>query len=197
MHTAAEIGLPMPLVSAALQVYQAGIHAGWARDDDSTLWRLYLPGHSEDAIYQQTLPSRPITRHKNVEIQDIADIFAGVHLATSAEAMRFVHAVGLDADLMYEIICNAAGSNAQFVQSVPQMNNDPISLKDADGSAGVCDRLVSKLFQCVLIELDSNKVLQRRAVFKANSIGAALPIASIALQMLLIDLASPESERGD
>jgi hypothetical protein len=77
------------------------------------------------------------------------------------------------------------------------MNNDPISLKDADGSAGVCDRLVSKLFQCVLIELDSNKVLQRRAVFKANSIGAALPIASIALQMLLIDLASPESERGD
>jgi 3-hydroxyisobutyrate dehydrogenase len=140
---AAEIQLPMPLVSAALQVYQSAIHARWTNDDDSTLWRLYLNGHGDDAIYRQTVPAPPISKSDKFDNQDIVDIFAGVHLAASIEAIRFVHALGLDADIMFDIISNAAGSNAQFVQSVPQMRRDAPSLRDVQGSQVTCERLVS------------------------------------------------------
>lgn len=175
MNYAAIIGHPMPLVSTALQVYQAAIHAGWSSNDDSTLWRLYLNNNNsnnnqdKNTIHQQALPNSPIKRNNDFNNQDIVDIFTGVHLAASAEAMRFVQAVGLDTDVMYDIIKGAAGSNRMFIECVPEMKRGAYSLKDVQGSKIVCEKL-------------------RDVVAKGNSTGAALPVASAALQTMLREL---------
>lgn len=130
-------------MAAAEQVYLAGVDAGWAKDDDSTLWRLYLPGYPEDAVYQMTKPeSSLIPRNGSITAQDIVDIFAGGHLATAAEAMGFTEAVGLDTTVMYDIISKAAGSNTQFVDHVPKMKKPSWSLRDVPEAKDVMRRLV-------------------------------------------------------
>ena len=138
----------MPLVSIAMQVYKAAIGNGWECDDDSTLWRLYLHGYGDDAMHQQSFHPFPIAKNADVESQDIIDVFAGVHLAASVEAMILIHAIKLDADIMFDVISNAAGSNTQFVQSVPRMGKQAPFLRDVKGSKDVCERLAS--FDCLI-----------------------------------------------
>lgn len=137
----------MFLTATAEQVYLAGMHAGWAKDDDSTLWRLYLPGYPEDIIHQLTAPEQGdeavVERNEIIAIQDIIDIFAGGHLAAAVEAMGFTEAVGLDTGVMYDIISKAAGSNKQFVDNVPSMKKPSWSLGDVPAAKEVGKRLVS------------------------------------------------------
>lgn len=135
------MSFPIFLISAAEQVYRAGIHAGWAKDDDSTLWRLYLQGYPDDLVYQQTKNS-VMPREESITVQDIIDIFAGGHLAASAEALGFTEAVGLNTDMIYDIISKAAGSNIQFVDCVPKMKKPTWSLKDVGSAKSVGQRLV-------------------------------------------------------
>ena len=96
---------------------------------------------TKDSKSAQTFP-----RNETIQTQDIIDVFAGVHLAASAEAMGFTEAVGLDTDIMYDIISKAAGSNTQFVKCVPKMVKPRWSLRDVPGAQGVKDRLVSLSF---------------------------------------------------
>lgn len=135
----------MTLVATAEQVYIAGNHAGWSKDDDSTLWRLFMPGYPVDTIHQMTKPqgSELIARQNAITVQSIVDIFAGGHLATAVEAMGFTEAIGLDTDVMYGIICQAAGSNKQFVDQVPNMKKPTWTLRDVPAAKDVCARLVS------------------------------------------------------
>ncbi|CAK7235654.1 hypothetical protein SBRCBS47491_009368 [Sporothrix bragantina] len=156
VNTSRTVAFPVFLVATAEQVYQACIHAGWARDDDSTIWRLYLPDQPFDYIHQCT--KRPNDSHRSsmsggqdededssdITIQDIVNIFAGGHLATAAEAMGFTEAVGLDTAVMYDIISKAAGSNWQFVENVPKMKTPTWSLRDVPSAPEVGRRLVSK-----------------------------------------------------
>lgn len=83
-----------------------------------------------------------IARQESVTVQDIIDIFAGGHLATAVEAMGFTEAIGLDTDVMYGIICQAAGSNRQFVDHVPKMKKPTWTLRDVPEAKDVCRRLV-------------------------------------------------------
>lgn len=137
------MSFPVPLVAAAEQFYIACIHAGWAKDDDSTSWRLYLPRYPEDTIHQMTKETQTLVpRNGAITIQDIIDIFVGVHLATSAEAMGFTEAVGMDTGVMYDIISKAAGSNWQFVEHVPRMKKPTWSLRDVPAAEAVSLRLV-------------------------------------------------------
>lgn len=130
----------------AEQVYQAGINAGWAKEDDSTLWRLFLPNQPIDTVYQMTKhDSTLIARNEAVSVQDIIDIFVGGHLAAAAEAMGFTEAVGLDTDVMYDIISKAAGSNMQFVENVPRMKKPTWSLREVPCARDVCQRLVRRI----------------------------------------------------
>lgn len=133
-------------MATAEQIYIAGAHAGWAKDDDSTLWRLFLPGHPFDTIHRMTKDSecaQIFSRNEIIQTQDIIDIFAGVHLATSVEAMGFTEAVGLDTNTMYDIISKAAGSNTQFVDCVPKMVKPSWSLRDVPTAESIKTRLVS------------------------------------------------------
>ena len=140
------MSFPVFVVAAAEQVYQAGIHAGWATKDDSTIWRLYLPNAPEDAIYQMAKQGEQLAaRDETIKVQDIIDIFVGGHLAAAVEAMGFTEAVGLDTGVMYDIVSKAAGSNKQFVDHVPKMKKPAWSLRDVPAARGIAERLVSSV----------------------------------------------------
>ena len=80
-------------------------------------------------------------------MQDIIDIFIGGHLAATAEAMGFTEAVGLDTNVMYDIISKAAGSNTQFVENVPKMKKPTWSLKDVSAAEEVAQKLVCSFWR--------------------------------------------------
>lgn len=122
------------------------MNAGWTKDDDSSLPRLYLKGLPDDLIHQQTTPSID-PDDSAITIQDIIDIFIGVHLAVSAEALGFTEAIGLNTDVIYDIISKAAGSNVQFVEFVPHMKKPTWSLNDVESAKNTALRLVSSFSQ--------------------------------------------------
>ncbi|GME40158.1 hypothetical protein NW762_010760 [Neofusicoccum parvum] len=162
VRTAGEKSFPVPLVATAEQVYQTTVYLGWAGMDDAALWRLFLPGRSRDAIHQQTKATTDAT-HAVISLQDIEDIMVGVHLAATAESQGFTQAVGLNADQMFDIICGAAGWNVQFKRYAPKMKQGPWYLREIEESRQIGIKLA-------------------KAVAKASSIGAPLPIASAAVQ---------------
>ncbi|CAM1501032.1 Fc.00g101940.m01.CDS01 [Cosmosporella sp. VM-42] len=164
------VSFPVFLTAAAEQVYIAAINAGWAKDDDSTIWRLYLPGYPDDVMHQLTKENRfTLPRNESISVQDIIDIFSGGHLAAATEGMGFTEAVGLDTDVMYDIISQAAGSNTQFVDQVPKMKKPTWSLRDLPAAKSICERL-------------------ENALLKANSIGASMPVAAASLQLFKLHL---------
>lgn len=147
MNESRLVNFPMFLVSTAEAVYQAGIHAGWAKDDDSSLPRLYLRGYPNHIIHQLTKDDNSLVlRIDDITVQDVIDVFTGGHLAASAEALGFTEAVGLDTDVMYDIISKAAASNVQFMENAPKMKKPTWSLKDVDTASDVGRRLVSRAF---------------------------------------------------
>lgn len=130
--------------SAAEQVFEAGIYAGWAKEDDSTLWRLYLSHYPEDTIYQMTKPGCNIFSHQEgFSVQDVIDIFAGAHLALSLETIGLSQASGLDTQVMYKIFSNAAGSCTQWIDHVPKMKGPKWDLRDVPEAKEILRRLVS------------------------------------------------------
>ncbi|CAI0641592.1 unnamed protein product [Colletotrichum noveboracense] len=138
------VSFPMFLSAAAEQVFEAGIHAGWTKQDDSTLWRLYLSQYPEDTIHQMTKPGCTlIARQDIVSIQDVIDICAGSHLAISAETMAFTDAVGLDTSVVYKIFSQAAGASTQFIEQVPKMSSPSWSLHDVSEAKGILKRMAS------------------------------------------------------
>ncbi|KAJ3542870.1 hypothetical protein NM208_g3873 [Fusarium decemcellulare] len=163
VRAAGEKSYPVPLVAMAEQVYQTAVYIGWAKVDDSALWRLYLQGHPDDAVLQQTKVD-PDRESLAVTYQDIVDIVVGVHLAATAETRGFTQAVGLDDDQMFNIICEAAGWNEQFEKYGSKMKKGPWFLREVEEAKEIGSKLA-------------------KAVRKASLIGAPLPIASVAVQM--------------
>ncbi|KAB2579707.1 putative oxidoreductase [Lasiodiplodia theobromae] len=178
------VDYPVFLTATAEQVYKAGINAGWAKDDDSTLWRLYLSGYPDDTVHQMTKPGCTlIPRQDAVSVQDIINIFVGTHLATCAETMGFTEAVGLDTAVMYQIFSKAAGASTQFIEQVPKMKKPTWSLRDVPEARDILKRMASRprVKKKVVFPLT---VKQEFSMVKASSIGAAMPIAAAAVQVL-------------
>ncbi|KAJ4252854.1 hypothetical protein NW762_010760 [Fusarium torreyae] len=172
VRTAGEKSVPVPLVATAEQIYQTTVYLGWAGMDDAALWRLYLIGQPQDSIYQATKIQSDAD--STISLQDIEDIMVGVHLAATAESRAFTQAVGLNAEQMFDIVCGAAGWNVQFERYAPQMNKGPWFLREVEESKNIGIKLA-------------------KAVAKASSIGAPLPIASAAVQVYELQI-GPLSE---
>lgn len=198
--TSLEIGFPVFLVSTAEQVYTACVHAGWGKDDDATIQRLYLADHPADLIHQQTKTPGVVPRVDSITVDVIIDIFTGVHLAVSSEAMGFTEATGLDTDVIYDIISQAAGSNVQFVKHVPEMKKPTWSLKDVASGREVGRKLVCffrdkfsarLLIPCWRVRTKlttAHFISQSDALRKANSMGQSLPVAAAASQLFHLHL---------
>ena len=103
--------------------------------------RLYLP-QSADLVHElvnapQSTKASPIT------INDIRSLMVGVHLATISEAMSFCERLGIDIDLMFDIISNAAGVSNVFLKSFAEMRRGAWSLKAVQGIDQINYHLVS------------------------------------------------------
>lgn len=105
------------------------ISAGWGREDDCVLVRLYLPSGPPDLVSQLSDGSKSFEAKSPLLVDDIKDLMIGVHLAAMSEAMSFSEHLGLDSDLMYDVVSNAAGASSVFVKSFSDMRAAKWSLK--------------------------------------------------------------------
>ncbi|CAD6592027.1 MAG: hypothetical protein ASARMPREDX12_005576, partial [Alectoria sarmentosa] len=110
--TAREEPFPLPLLAVAEQLYMSAISAGWGAEDDCVLVRLYLPGCPGLVVEQAgNKSSGPASM---ISVDEIKDLMVGVHLAAMSEAMAFCERLGIDVDLMYDVVTNAAGASRVF-----------------------------------------------------------------------------------
>ena len=133
---------PLPLLSTAEQLYLTGISAGWGKEDDCVMVRLYLPGRGDLVAKQAGVAATDAKPTSSITIETINDLMVGVHLAAVAEAMRFSQYLGLDTDLVYDIVSNAAGASAAFLTGFEEMRKGAWSLKAVTGVDRIRDKLV-------------------------------------------------------
>lgn len=74
---------------------------------------------------------------------DITDLMVGVYLATLSEAMVFCERLDIEAELMYDVVTNAAGASEVFEKYFGQMREVGWSFQGVKGAEEVRDRLVS------------------------------------------------------
>ena len=139
--TARDLKFPLPMISTAEQLYLTAVSAGWGKEDDCVLTRLYLPGRP-DLIIQNAKASNA-TQPTDLTVEDIKDLMVGVHLAGMAEAMLFCEHLGIDTDLMYDIVSNAAGASAIFSKTSADVQKGNWELRSISGAEKIRDRLVS------------------------------------------------------
>lgn len=139
--TGRDFKFPLPMVSTAEQLYVKAISAGWGKEDDCVLVRLYLPGR-EDLVEHEAKPFH-YSESPSVEVDDIRNLMTGVHLAAMTEAMSFCEHLGIDPDLMFDIVSHAAGASAIFSKCFKEMQKGKWSLKSVAGIEEVRDKLVS------------------------------------------------------
>ncbi|KAF2155022.1 hypothetical protein K461DRAFT_253198 [Myriangium duriaei CBS 260.36] len=111
---------PVPLATAAEQLYSMGNSRGLLREDDAKLVSMYLPKADAGAVAK--LKGNGTKEGKGgVTAETVADLLAGIHLAASVEAMYFCKALEVDRRVMAEIVSKAAGWCAMFTEHVPAM----------------------------------------------------------------------------
>ncbi|KAK9361715.1 6-phosphogluconate dehydrogenase [Lipomyces starkeyi] len=167
-----EVGFPLVLENTAEQLYFTGTRAGFTKDDDAGLVRLYLPSDKKDLVGQLTESATTSAGDADIAVETIIDLFAGVHLASARECMAFAKHVGMDLILLEDIINKGAGASAMFEIAVPQMLSSGIlSLKSVKEAVEVRDKL----------EL---------AIRKAEKLHQPVPMAAAALQQIYYDMAA-------
>ena len=117
------------------------ISAGWGKEDDCVMTRLYLPNRS-DLVMEQAKPSKA-SEQPQLELHDIESLLIGVHVAVISEAMPFCEKLGIDTNIMFDIVSHAAGSSVMFTRSFKDMQNQNWSLGGVPHAKMVRDQLVS------------------------------------------------------
>ncbi|KAL8923025.1 MAG: hypothetical protein Q9208_004837 [Pyrenodesmia sp. 3 TL-2023] len=135
--TAREHNYALPLLSTAEQLYLNAISAGWGAEDDCVLVRLYLP-YQPDLV--ATRAGRSSAATPTVSLKSIEAIMIAVHLVAVSEAMSFCSYLGIDVDLIYDIVSNAAGSSAVFTRHFKEVKQREWRLQ---GMVEVREKLVS------------------------------------------------------
>lgn len=139
--TIGEYDFRLPLLARSEELYQDCSALGWEREDDCVVVRLYLPGQPN--LVAEHAKSWKGQDQPRMSIDEIESLMIGVHLAVINEAMCFCEKLGIDTDLMFDIVSNAAGSSAVFVKHFQQMQEDAWLLRSVPGVFDLRDRLVS------------------------------------------------------
>ena len=138
--TSRDFRFPLPLLSTSEQLYMTAISAGWGKEDDCMLTRLYVP--DRPFLIAQQAGSFAGSQDPVVSVSDITDLMIGMHLAAMSEAMSFCERLGIDTDLMFDIVSNAAGASEVFLKSFRSMQSGTWSLESVPGAADIRDKLV-------------------------------------------------------
>ena len=116
------------------------VSAGWGGEDDCVLVRLYLPGRPD--LVTRLATQSPSFGEPLVLVSDIADLMVGVHLAAMTEAMSFCEYLGIDTNMMFDVVSNAAGASSVFSKAFSNMQGAHWSLKAVDGIQQIQTKLV-------------------------------------------------------
>ncbi|WPG99871.1 Hypothetical protein R9X50_00269100 [Acrodontium crateriforme] len=162
--TARKEQFPVPLACTAECTYLQGAQAGMLKDDDAKIVQLYLPPSQGDLVYQMTKADAMMTASYQISKDTIINLLCGIHLAASIEAMAFGKKLGVDGNLMYDIISKAAGSSGMFTKHIPSM----------------LEKDQWKLSDCPDVEEVGRKLSE--AVEKCRKINYPCPMAAAALQ---------------
>ena len=109
------------MASAAEQLYILGMSHGYTRLDDAETVKILLPPSSPSLIANLASNPNPAVASINLTISDIENLLTAIHVVAAAEAMAFGARVGLDLNVMYKIICGAAGGSKMFETRAPRM----------------------------------------------------------------------------
>ena len=189
-------GFAVPLVGVAEQLFLSAVANGWATEDDWVVVRLYLgkrPGLVVERVGRQD-----VGVGVGVSVDELTDLLIGVHLAVMSEAMGFCEVLGIDADLMFDIVNNAAGASKVFAKYFRDLKGNGWRVKGVKGVEGIRDRLVSLAAfffysfylawtTCVLLGRANSTLrvcLQMNAVAKARQQSYPLFLSTAALQEL-------------
>ena len=153
------------------------ISAGWGKEDDCVLVRLYLP-ERPDLVTQLVIQS-PSVGEPLVSVNDIVDLMVGVHLAVMTEAMSFCEYLGIDTTMMFDVVSNAAGASSVFSKAFSKMRGAHWSLKAVDGIEQIQTKLVRHPSLWLYYELN---IFQSNAVDKTFDLRYPLFLSSAALQ---------------
>jgi 3-hydroxyisobutyrate dehydrogenase-like beta-hydroxyacid dehydrogenase len=110
---------PVPMTSAAEQVYFAAVARGWGPDDDSGLVRVYTDGRE--------IHTEPHGNGSNGEdpsqakMKSVVALLKGIHLCSAAETLAFASHLGLDLDQVFELCINAAGDSKMLKSIGPDI----------------------------------------------------------------------------
>ena len=144
LGTAREMRFPVPLVGVAEQLFFSAIGNGWGAEDDCVVVRLYLDGRPGLVAERAgTLESRDDGKENGISASEIQDLLVGVHLAAMSEAMAFCEVLGIDTDLMHDIVRNAAGASRVFERYFRQMKENSWVVRGMKEVEEIRDRLVS------------------------------------------------------
>lgn len=141
--TAGEERFPLPMVAVAQQLYAGAISAGWGAEDDCVVVRLYLPG--KPGLVRERAGKAQVgdgDAGGGIAASDIEDLMVGVHLAAMSEAMSFCEHLGIDVELMRDIVSNAAGASKVFERYFGQMKKAGWGLNGVEEIEDIQDRLV-------------------------------------------------------
>ena len=180
------------MLSTAEQLYTTAISAGWGKEDDCVMTRLYLPNRP-DLVTEQVKSSKT-SETPPLQFHDIEFLLIGVHVAVISEAMAFCEKLGIDTDIMFDIVSNAAGSSVIFSHMFKNMQRENWSLK---GVLGVFD---AHTVRCQLVRILSTGThrsgvlieIQSSAVSMANVLRYPVFLSSAALQEFNRQLPRPK-----
>ncbi|KAL8949771.1 MAG: hypothetical protein Q9222_004150 [Ikaeria aurantiellina] len=144
-QTGREAKFPLPLLTTAEQLYLTAISAGWGPEDDCVIVRLYLPGQGN--LVAKRAGSASGDSSTTITWETIQDLLVGVHLASITEAMSFCEHLGVDTDLMYDIVSNAAGSTKVFEKYFERIKHNGWKLRGIAEVERIRERLDHSLFE--------------------------------------------------
>lgn len=78
-----------------------------------------------------------------ISASEIRVLLVGVHLAAMSEAMAFCEVLGIDTELMYDIVLNTAGASKVLERYFQQMKEKSWVVGGMQEVEGIRDRLVS------------------------------------------------------
>jgi 3-hydroxyisobutyrate dehydrogenase-like beta-hydroxyacid dehydrogenase len=96
---------PVPMTSAAEQVYFAGVSRRYGPDDDSGMVRVYTEGKDNLGSVEGLVKGES---EKTLLVQAL---LRGIHLCSAAESLAFSHYLKLDLDQVLELCVKAAGGS--------------------------------------------------------------------------------------
>ena len=177
--TAQDHMFPLPMLSMAEQLYTTAISAGWGKEDDCVMTRLYLPNRPD--LVMEQVKSSNASESPQLQFHNIKFLLIGVHAAVISEAMSFCEKLGIDTNIMFDIVSNAAGSSIMFTRWFKDMQKAKWSLRAVPNANLVAYQLVSMTSTgaqrpAMLIKIQSE------SVSKANGLRYPVFLSSAALQ---------------